>query len=197
LLAIAEVNQESIMTSDPFQSISFNNTILFITASSIGTFAIASKLSKIGQPLTIPGISPHGILSLEFAFTEKNALKIVKAWSDANILSRAIDLQRLDFLFIAAYSTTLGLLCILATKLLSNLDSRWLWIGVGLTWGQLAAALFDVIENLCLFPFLYGDTENLFPLASLAAVSAGLKFILIGFGVIYFLISVGIKICGA
>jgi hypothetical protein len=71
-----------------------------------------------------------------------------------------------------------------------------LWIGIGLAWGQLAAALFDVIENLCLFPFLYGATENLFPLASLAAVSAGLKFILIGFGVIYFIISVGIKICG-
>jgi hypothetical protein len=184
------------MTSDPFQIISFKNTIIFIVLSLIVTFAIASKLSKIGKPLAISLISPHGILSLEFAFTAKNARKIVKTWSDENILSRAIDLQRLDFLFIAAYSTTLGLLCILATKLLSNLDPRWLWIGVGLTWGQLAAALFDVIENLCLFPFLYGATGNLFPLASLAAVSAGLKFILIGFGVIYFLISVGIKIYG-
>ncbi len=189
------MNQDIIMTSDPFQTISFKNTIIVIVISSIVTFAIASKLNKIGQPLTIPVISPHGILSLEFAFTERNALKIVKAWSDANILSKAIDLQRLDFFFIAAYSTTLGSLCILATKLLSNFDSRWLWIGVGLAWGQLAAALFDVIENLCLFPFLYGATGNLFPLASLAAVSAGLKFILIGFGVIYFLISVGIKIC--
>jgi hypothetical protein len=184
------------MISHPFQLIPFKNACILVVVFAIFTFSIASQLNKIGQPLTIPGISPHGILSLEFAFTEKNALEIVKAWSDANILSRAIILQRLDFLFIAAYSVTLSLLCILATKLLYNFDPRWLWIGVGLAWGQLAAALFDVVENLCLFPFLYGATENLFPLASLAAVSAGLKFILIGVGVIYFLISVGIKICG-
>ncbi len=184
------------MISHPFQLIPFKNACILVVVFAIATLSIASKLDKIGQPLTIPGISPHGILSLEFAFTEKNAQKIVKAWSDTNILIRAIDLQRLDFLFIAAYSVTLSLLCILATKLLYNFDPRWLWIGVGLAWGQLAAALFDVIENLCLFPFLYGATENLFPLASLAAVSAGLKFFLIGFGVIYFLISVGIKIYG-
>jgi hypothetical protein len=184
------------MISHPFQTISFEKTIIFIVISSIIALSIASQLNKIGKPLTIPVTSPLGIISLEFAFTAKNVLKIVKAWSDANILSRAIYLQWLDFLFIAAYSTTLSLLCILATKLLSNFDPRWLWIGIGLTWGQLAAALLDVIENLCLFPFLYGATGNLFLLASLATVSAGLKFILIGLGVIYFLISVGIKICG-
>jgi hypothetical protein len=89
-----------------------------------------------------------------------------------------------------------GLLCILATRLLANFDSRWLWLGVGLAWGQLAAALFDIVENLCLFPFLYGTADNLLSLALLAAVSAGLKFILIGFGLVYFLVSVGIKIFG-
>ncbi|WP_310425864.1 hypothetical protein [Chamaesiphon sp. VAR_48_metabat_135_sub] len=184
------------MISHPFQTISLKKTIIFIIVFLIITLSITSQLNKIGKPLTIPVTSPLGIISLEFAFTARNAQKIVKAWSDVNVLNRAIDLQRLDFLFIAAYSMTLSFLCILATKLLSNFDPRWLWAGIILAWGQLAAALFDVIENLCLFPFLYGATENLFPLASLAAVSAGLKFILIGFGVIYFLISVGIKICG-
>jgi hypothetical protein len=184
------------MISHPFQLISFENGCVLVFVFAIMTLLIASQLSKIGKPLTIPVTSPYGILSLEFACTAKNAQNIVKAWSAANTLNAAIYLQRLDFLFIVTYSTTLGLLCILATKLLYNFDPRWLSVGIILAWGQLAAALLDVIENLCLFPFLYGATGNLFPLASLAAVSAGLKFILIGLGIAYFLTSVGIKIFG-
>ena len=184
------------MISHPFQLIPFRTACILVVVFAIATLSIASKLNKIGQPLTIPGISPHGILSLEFAFTAKKAQDIVKDWSKANVLNAAIYLQWLDFLFITAYSITLSLLCILATKLLPNFNPQWLSAGIILAWGQLAAALFDVIENICLFPFLYGANANLLPLASLASVSAGLKFIIVGIGLIYFLISVGIKICG-
>jgi hypothetical protein len=184
------------MISHPFQAIFSKNTIVFALVSSIATLSIFSQLNIIGQPLTIPATSPFGILSLEFAWTAKNAQDIVKAWRNINALDAAIYLQWLDFLFIAAYSTMFSLLCILATKMLANFDPRWLWLGVGLAWGQLAAALFDIVENLCLFPFLYSATNNLLPLALLAAVSAGLKFILIGCGLVYCIASVGIKIFG-
>lgn len=178
----------------PFQAISSKNTIVLTIVSAIATLSIFSLLNTIGRSLTIPGISPLGIISLEFACTDKNARDIVQAWKKIDALDAAICLQWLDFLFIAAYSALFGLLCILATRWLANFDPRWLWLGVGLAWGQLAAALFDIVENLCLFPFLYGANNNLLPLALFAAVSAGLKFILIGLGLVYFLISVIIKI---
>jgi hypothetical protein len=180
--------------SHPFQTISPRNTIVFTLVSSIATLSIFTLLNIIGRSLTIPDISPLGIISLEFALTDKNAVDIVQAWKNTNALDSAIYLQWLDFLFIAAYSTMFGLLCILATRWLAKFDPRWLWLGVGLAWGQFAAALFDIVENLCLFPFLYGVTNNLLPLALLAAVSAGLKFILIGLGLLYFLGSVIVNI---
>jgi hypothetical protein len=182
------------MIKHPLQAISLKSTSILVVIFAVFTLSIAIQLDKIGQPLTISGILPQGILSLEFAFTAKNAQAIVKAWSNANVLKAAIDLQRLDFIFIFAYSTTLSLSCLWVTKLLLKFDPRWLSAGIVLAWGQWLAALFDITENLCLFPFLDRATENLPLLALVAAISAGLKFILIGLGIAYCLISVFIKI---
>lgn len=182
------------MIKHPLQAIPLKSTSILVVIFAVFTLSIASQLDKIGQPLTISGISPQGILSLEFAFTAENAQAIVKAWSNANVLKAAIDLQRLDFIFIFAYSTTLSLSCLWVTKLLPKFDPRWLSAGIVLAWGQWLAALFDITENLCLFPFLDRATENLPLLALVASISAGLKFILIGLGVTYCLISVFIKL---
>jgi hypothetical protein len=95
------------MISHPFQEISFKNTIIFTIISLIVTLLISSQLNTIGQPLTIPGTSPLGILSLEFAWTGKNAQDIVKAWRNTDALDAAIYLQWLDF-----YSSPLIQLCL-------------------------------------------------------------------------------------
>lgn len=180
----------------PFQGIPFGIASIVLALLVAIAVLIAWYLSKIGEPLTIPEIAPQGIVSLEFALTAEKAKKVVEAWSKGNVLDGAIKLQWVDFLFMLAYSTALSLACIWSTKLLSGFDLRWLGAGIILAWGQWVAAMFDAIENLCLFPFLYGMGKDGVLLAFVAAVSAGLKFVLIGLGIIYFLISVGIKVFG-
>lgn len=178
----------------PFAGISFQAATIALVLLLAIALLISWQLNQIGKPLTIPEIAPQGILSLEFAFTAHKAKQIVEAWSKANVLDRAIKLQWIDFLFMVAYSTALSLACIWSTKLLSGFNPKWLGVGIALAWGQWVAAIFDAIENLCLFPFLYGTAKDGVPLALVAAVSAGFKFGLIGLGVIYFLISVGFKV---
>lgn len=182
------------MMRHPFQEIPFGTASIVLVLLVAIALLIAWQLNQIGQPLKIQGIAPQGILSLEFALTAEKAKQIVEAWSKANVLDQAIKLQWIDFLFMAAYSTALSLACIWSTKLLPGFDSRWLGVGIALAWGQWVAAMFDAIENLCLFPFLYGTAKDGMPLALVAAVSAGLKFGLIGLGIIYFVLSVGIKL---
>lgn len=181
------------MIIHPFEVISFKTASIVLVLLVGITVLIFWLLNKIGQPLNIPK-APQGILCLEFAFTAQRANQIVEAWRQANTLDRAIKLQWLDFLLMAAYSTAFSLACVWCTKLLPGFDSRWLGTGIVLAWGQWVAAVFDAIENLCLFPFLYGTAKDGVPLALVAAVSAGLKFGLIGLGVIYFVISVGLKL---
>lgn len=178
----------------PFEAMRFGTASIVLVLLVAIALLIAWQLNQIGKPLTIPEIAPQGILSLEFAFTAEKAKGIVEAWSKVNALDRAIKLQWIDFLFMAAYSTALSLACIWSTKLLPGFDSRWLGAGIVLAWGQWVAAIFDAIENLCLFPFLYGTAKDGVPLALVASLSAGLKFGLIGLGIIYFLISVGFKV---
>jgi hypothetical protein len=178
----------------PFAKIQFQiATVVLVVVAAIALL-IAWQLNQMDKPLRIPEIAPLGIVSLEFAFAPQQARAIVEGWSKANALEGAIKLQWVDFLYMAAYSTALSLACIWSTKLLPSFDARWLRAGIVLAWGQWVAAVFDAIENLCLFPFLYGTAKDGVQLALVAALSAGLKFGLIGLGIIYFLISVGFKV---
>ncbi|MCU0541225.1 MAG: hypothetical protein MUE44_03445 [Oscillatoriaceae cyanobacterium Prado104] len=179
----------------PFEAMPFGTASIVLVLLVAIAVSIGWQLNQIGKPLTIPQIAPQGIVSLELAFTAEKARRIVEAWSQKeNALDRAIELQWIDFLFMLAYSTALSLACIWSTKLLPSFDPRWLGVGIVLAWGQWVAAVFDAIENLCLFPFLYGTAKDGLSLALVAALSAGLKFGLIGLGIIYFLISVMFKV---
>jgi hypothetical protein len=178
----------------PFAAMRFGTASIVLVLLVAIALLIAWQLNQMDTPLRIPEIAPLGIVSLEFAFAPQQARDIVEAWSKANVLEGAIKLQWVDFLYMVAYSTALSLACIWSTKLLPGFDARWLGAGMVLAWGQWVAAIFDAIENLCLFPFLYGTATDGVPLALVAAVSAGLKFGLIGLGILYFLISVGFKV---
>jgi hypothetical protein len=178
----------------PFQALSFETVSSLLIVFWVVTLLVFIQLSKMGKPLRIPSAVPKGILSLEFASTARDAQRIVHAWSEAGLLEQAIKIQWLDFLFIVFYSTTFSLTCIWSTQLISSFNSLWLDIGIILAWSQLGAALFDVLENLCLFPFLYSTYRGGIPLALVAATSATLKFGLIILGLAYILISIGIKL---
>ncbi len=173
----------------PFQVISIINSSLLLAVLTALTLILMGVLGKISKPLSIPDVAPNGIISLEFAGNSARAKAIVAAWRNKGVLQNANLVQWLDFLYIAAYSTTLSLACIWSTKLLSGFDSAWLSTGLVLAWGQWLAALLDVIENLTLFPFLYRDVEDKAVWAQVAAFCAVLKFSLIITGLLYVAIS--------
>ena len=178
----------------PFESFSTGTSSVLLAVLVGATLFLMWKLNKIGKLLNIPDVVPNGIISLEFAGSSANAKAIVKAWRDQNVLEQALKLQWIDFLFMAVYSTALTLTCIWATKLLPNFDAEWLGTGVVLGWGQWVAALLDAIENLTLFPFLYGEVKDSSPLAQVAAICAVFKFSLIFTGLLYVLASIVIKL---
>jgi hypothetical protein len=178
----------------PFQTLSFTLTSIVLIVLLAITLLFFIRMQKMSTPLSMPGIVPNGILSFEFATTAKKAQFIANTWREANLLAQAIKLQWINFLFMTFYSTTFGLACIWSTQLMPIFDSWWLELGVILAWLQWVAALFDATENLCLFPFLYDTYKDGIPLALIAAVSAAIKFGLIILGLLYFLISIGIKL---
>lgn len=178
----------------PFQSFSTGTSSGLLAVLVGATLFLMWKLNKIGKPLNIGNVVPNGIISLEFVGNSATAKAIVEVWRDQNVLEQAQKLQWIDFLFMAVYSTALSLGCIWATKLLPNFDTEWLGTGVVLGWGQWLAALLDVIENLTLFPFLYGEVKDSSPLAQVAAICAVFKFSLIFTGLLYVLASIVIKL---
>lgn len=173
----------------PFQVIPIVNLSLLLAVLIALTLILMGVLGKISKPLSVPDVAPNGIISLEFAGGSARAKAIVAAWRNKGVLQNAKKVQWLDFLYIAAYSTTLSLACIWSTKLLPNFDSAWLRTGTVLAWGQWLAALFDIIENLALFPFLYKDVNDKAIWAQVAAFCAALKFSLIIIGLLYIVTS--------
>lgn len=173
----------------PFQVIPIVNSSLLLVVLIALTLIFMGVLGKTSKPLSIPDVAPNGIISLEFAGGSARAKAIVAAWRSKGVLQNAKKVQWLDFLYIAAYSTTLSLACIWSTKLLPDSGSAWLGAGIVLAWGQWLAALFDIIENLALFPFLYRDVNDRAVWSQVAAFCAALKFSLIITGLLYVVIS--------
>lgn len=104
----------------------------------------------------------HGILDLEFAWTQTRFDSILADWGGVGI--EAAQRQILvDFAFIASYASLLWFLSILARR-------------PTLRWLAAAAAACDVVENLCMLAGVYGVTTSLAPLAS---VLATIKFTLL------------------
>jgi hypothetical protein len=144
--------------------------------------------------LTTPE-APDGIISLEVAGNSETAEKIINSWralpegmrhAEQNIL---LDL----FLFIPAYSTFIGLACLLAER---NFQKGKFgaalglpWIGTILAWGLILAALLDIIETLSLWAVLRGPIEE--RLLAIAKSCAIVKFALIFAGLAYMLVGLG------
>jgi hypothetical protein len=123
-----------------------------------------------------------GIIAFEFAGNVDNAEKMKSAWKeefrDLQLAWRSIFL---DFLFILAYSTALGLACVLGQELYQshNFGAKLglPWIGGLFAWGVFVAGMLDVIENLALMVVLRGTRHEIWP--QLAYSCAALKFALL------------------
>jgi hypothetical protein len=137
-----------------------------------------------GAPLRTDA-APSGIISFELAGTLPVAQKIVESWGSAGRVYAGLNLG-LDFLFIAAYATCIGLGCVIVARNLARQSVPLATVGVVLAWVLLLAALLDCTENYALINLLLGSQQAAF--AALAQVCAIPKFAIVGVGIVYVLL---------
>ena len=177
----------------PFKSLSFSTLSWLFFLLIVLTIIFYFIMQRKGKALIIDSVADKGIISLEFASNTKKTQQIITAWKKQKVLANAVSLQWLDFPFLIIYSTTLSLGCIWSTVLLSNFTLTWISTGIVLAWSQWVAALFDILENLALFPALKENKSWGF-LPQIAAICAALKFSLVFTGILYIAVSVVIKL---
>ena len=134
-----------------------------------------------GAPLNTPA-APQGVVSFEFAATPDRAQAMLDSWApEAKI--RAGFIQGLDFLFPPVYATTAALGCVMAAGVLQRRGQSAARLGRWLAWGLWVAAVLDYIENIGLLILLFGHVQAPYP--QIAAACAGIKFALLGAGMVY------------
>ena len=154
----------------------------------LATLTMILILQRIDVPLRTDAV-PQGIVSFEFAGSQAVAQRILAAWDERARVYAAFSLG-FDYLFMLTYAVTLALACRLAEGPWQARTRRGGALGEYLAVGQLAAALFDGVENLGLWRILAGATADGWPI--LAALCAGIKFVLIVLGLGYSLVGFGL-----
>jgi hypothetical protein len=127
-------------------------------------------------------VAPNGIVSFEFAGTVDRAREIVQSWGSEAKPFASFSLG-IDYLYMVAYSTTIGLACIWASRMLKTRQWPLAGVGIPLAWGQLLAAGLDALENVALLVLLLVQVAPPWPQVAWGA--AGLKFALVIGGLLY------------
>jgi hypothetical protein len=145
------------------------------------TLLVMIILTWVGEPLTTLA-APNGIISYEFAGSELRAKEILISWGEDGRIHAAFSLG-FDFLFILAYTTSIGLACTWAGEVLR--ERKWPLGSVGTLFacGVCLAGLLDSIENIGLTTMLFGTVSSPWP--QLAAACAAGKFLLIALALLY------------
>ncbi len=145
------------------------------------------------------GMSP-GIIPLQLAFTPRRARVILEQWQAPGIALAQANL-RLDFLFIVAYAPALAGLVVLATR---SATPGWHAPGAVLALLMLLAGALDAVENLCLLRVLArwspssaaGPQALSAPLLLTAGLTASVKFVLLGIGLLFIVLLTAIPFHG-
>lgn len=145
------------------------------------TLIVMVVLTWVGDPLTTSA-APNGIISYEFAGSELKAKEILLSWGEDGRIHAAFSLG-FDFLFILAYTISIGLACTWAGEVLR--ERRWPLgrLGALFACGVGLAGLLDVIENIGLAAMLLETVTSPWP--QIAAVCATGKFLLIALALLY------------
>lgn len=153
------------------------------------TIILLLSMNFVGMPLNTAA-APQGIISFEFAATPERAQEMLDSWSPAARI-RAGFIQGLDFLFPIAYSTTVGLGCVMAAGVIARRGQAISRLGAWLAWGLWLAAALDYIENIGLLALLFGAVQSPYP--QIAVVCATIKFILLAAGLVYSFYGLALK----
>jgi hypothetical protein len=150
----------------------------------VASAAVSMLLAVVGAPLTVPA-APGGIVTFEFAGSVAEAQRIMAAWGLAGVAA-AWTQTWLDFLYLATYGLCLSLASGLAIGPWVRRGAGFGRLGVALSWGALAAAAFDAVENVALLLLLNGAASD--AAAGVAWAAAGVKFALILATLVYALL---------
>ena len=165
----------------PFSSLPSENIKRIFWSFFFITILLMVCLNVVGSPLTTK-VAPYGIISFELAGNVTRANQILASWDHNAQLHAAFSLG-FDYVFLLAYSTTIGLACVWTARILHDRDWPLEKMGIPLAWGQWLAAVLDAIENIALLVMLFGNVTN--PLPQIAFWCAAVKFILVFLGIVY------------
>lgn len=129
--------------------------------------------------------SDYGILAYEFAWTVDKVLVIFNDWGTIGMAAQTVGIWW-DFLYIIGYSLFISG-CIWLTARMNK--EKMQNFGLIMTLTPYLAGVLDAIENTFLLIMLKnpGSIRSLFP--QIAAICAGVKFVLILAGILYFLVA--------
>ena len=149
----------------------------------IVTVVVIVGMQLLGNPL-ITKAAPAGIVSFEFAGDVEKAQEIMASWRHELRVFAGLNLG-LDYVFMIAYGGTIGLGCVLVAQQWKEEQTKLSLMGYLIAWGSIAAAVLDAIENYALIRILVGSLNEMWPI--IAKWCAGLKFTLVGLGLLYIL----------
>lgn len=142
-------------------------------AFSAGVYAILGFFNNL--------LAPYTIIDLEFAANATRLSEMVAAWGQAGVDAARQSLY-LDFAFIPCYVLAFSGLTLLVTRGASGV---WQRAGLVVLWLPIVAGALDVTENVSLLMSLPAGGGAL----PVAAVCAGLKFLLLAITLGYVLVS--------
>lgn len=143
------------------------------------TLVVMFAINQMSTPLQNEQV-PYGIVSYEFSGTAGQAQAYIASWDETTRLYAALGLG-FDYLFLLAYASCLSLGCVWAAGRFASPT-----LGYNLAWGQLAAGLFDAVENAGLIALLFGSTSDSW--AAVAWWCALFKFTLVILGILFILV---------
>jgi hypothetical protein len=139
------------------------------------TLAVLASMNALGRPLNTEA-APLGIVSFQLAGELSLAQSMVESWGQTGRVYAGLNLG-LDYLFMAAYSSSIALGCVLVAR---GLSPR---VGLLLAWAQFGAALLDAVENYALIQVLLGSQQALWP--AVARWCAIPKYLIVAAGLVY------------
>lgn len=142
------------------------------------TLLVMLAINLMSTPLQNEQV-PYGIVSYEFSGTAGQAQTYIASWDETTRLYAALGLG-FDYLFLLLYASSLSLGCVRAAARFASPT-----LGYSLAWGQLAAGVFDAVENAGLIALLFGSTSDSW--AAVAWWCAIFKFVLVAMGLIFIL----------
>jgi hypothetical protein len=121
------------------------------------TVILMAAIHVTNAPLQNPA-APMGMVSLQLAGSLAAAEAILASWGPAARGWAILNLG-IDYPYLLAYATTLGLACLLLAR--QFVSCRYVALsGVLLSWGVMVAMLLDAVENGLLLRLLLGDLRE-------------------------------------